>query len=118
VADSVNFTCDLTFPKFFGSAANMANGAMGNRRPCRINDIRDGTSNTLMAGEVTGAGPGTNRGNIWVSWGITDTSQGINSGLTVPGGGVWGTGTYQAVEICQNPFVSPMIRRQPRIPLC
>jgi prepilin-type N-terminal cleavage/methylation domain-containing protein/prepilin-type processing-associated H-X9-DG protein len=94
VVDSINWTCDLSWPKFFGGAASMANGAMGNRRPCRIRDIRDGASRTLMVGEVTGAGRGTYRGNIWVSWGLCDTSQGINSGLTVPGGGEWGTGTY------------------------
>jgi prepilin-type N-terminal cleavage/methylation domain-containing protein/prepilin-type processing-associated H-X9-DG protein len=94
VVDSVNWTCDLSYPKYFGGGPSMANGAMGNRRSCRISDIRDGTSSTLMFGEVTGAGPGTYRGNIWVSWGLCDTSQGINCGLTVPGGGVWGTGTY------------------------
>jgi prepilin-type N-terminal cleavage/methylation domain-containing protein/prepilin-type processing-associated H-X9-DG protein len=94
VVDSVNWTCDLSYPKYFGEGPAMANGAMGNRRCCRIAEIRDGSSCTLMVGEVTGAGPGTYRGNIWVSWGLCDTSQGINSGLTVPGGGVWGTGTY------------------------
>jgi prepilin-type N-terminal cleavage/methylation domain-containing protein/prepilin-type processing-associated H-X9-DG protein len=94
VVDSVQWTCDLSWPKYFGNAAYMANGAMGNRKSCRIHEIRDGTSCTLMVGEITGGGPGTYRGNFWVEWALCDTSNGLNGGLTMPGGGVWGTGTY------------------------
>ena len=43
-----------------------------------------------MVGEITVGGPGTNRGDLWVEWSLCDTSMGINCGLTVPGGGVWG----------------------------
>ena len=94
VADSVNWTCDQTWPKYFGGGPTMANGVMGNREPCKINDISDGTSSTLMIGEVTGGGPGTFEGNMWVSWSMCDTSNGINSGVTVPGGGTYGSGLY------------------------
>ena len=94
VVDSINWTCDLQWPKYFGGASNMANGVMGNREPCHFRDITDGTSSTIMVGEITGGGPGTYVGEWWASWCLTDTSNGINSGLTVPGGGVWGAGTY------------------------
>jgi prepilin-type N-terminal cleavage/methylation domain-containing protein len=61
-------------------------GIFGADRPCAIADIRDGTSNTLMVGEVTGKGRGTRRGHFWPSWNILDTRDGINGPFTVPGG--------------------------------
>ncbi len=65
----------------------MADGIMANMQPCHIRDISDGTSNTLMIGEVTGGGPGTYTGSCWAHLALTDTAGGINGPGTVPGGG-------------------------------
>jgi prepilin-type N-terminal cleavage/methylation domain-containing protein/prepilin-type processing-associated H-X9-DG protein len=62
------------------------NGIFGANEPCRIADIRDGTSNTLMVGEVTGKGPGTRRGHIWPGDNMLTMRDGINGPFTVPGG--------------------------------
>jgi prepilin-type N-terminal cleavage/methylation domain-containing protein/prepilin-type processing-associated H-X9-DG protein len=60
----------------------------GANRSCSIAQIKDGTSNTLMIGEITGGGKGTADGNIWASANICDTRDGINyPPYTVPEGG-------------------------------
>lgn len=100
VSDSINWTCDGKWPKWFGTTAGgtqlFANGVMANMYPCRVRDIKDGTSCTLMIGEITGGGKDSHQGDFWVTWNLTDTSNGINGGLTLPGGGAWGLGTYAA----------------------
>jgi prepilin-type N-terminal cleavage/methylation domain-containing protein/prepilin-type processing-associated H-X9-DG protein len=65
-------------------------GVFGANEPCKIADIKDGTSNTLMVGEVTGAGKGTQKGYYWGCGETTSTHDGINGPSTVPGGGVGG----------------------------
>jgi prepilin-type processing-associated H-X9-DG protein len=92
VADSLQWYCG-------GSTSHIrqysvADGILANRQAGTIAEIRDGTSNTLMVGEVTGGGTGTRQGFFWITWDVTDTSQGINGSLTVPGGGTWPT-TWQ-----------------------
>ncbi len=95
VADSIQWTCDGLWAKQY----NLANGMMAERQACHIRDVTDGTSNTLMIGEVTGGGPGTHRGYFWTSWGIADTRNGINGPFSVPGGGEWPTsGVYGEVR--------------------
>ena len=66
-------------------------GIMGGNYPCMVANIQDGTSNTLMLGEVTGAGAGSLYGHFWSCWNITDTSWGINGPNTLPGGGTFPT---------------------------
>ena len=65
----------------------MADGTMGNLEPSRFRDITDGSSHTLLVGEVTGDGSGTHKGFGWAHLGVTDSSGGINGPGTVPGGG-------------------------------
>jgi prepilin-type N-terminal cleavage/methylation domain-containing protein/prepilin-type processing-associated H-X9-DG protein len=98
VTDSVlAFSHDgLYMPRSFAQV----DGVFGANEPCRISDIRDGTSNTLMTGEVTGKGPKEYRGHFWVAWNLMSTYDGINGLLTAPGGtyptdtqgGFWATG--------------------------
>ena len=78
------WTCGttLTWPKPFPDN----DGILGEGKPCQISQILDGTSNTLMVGELTGAGLGTYTGHFWVSWNLAGMFNGINGPLTVPGG--------------------------------
>ena len=61
-------------------------GIFGSNGCCAIADIRDGTSNTLMVGEVTGKGLGTLDGHFWAYANVLDTRDGINGPFTVVGG--------------------------------
>jgi len=62
-------------------------GIFGGNVGCKIREIIDGTSKTLMIGEVAGAGTGTYNAKWWASWNIADTRDGINGINSVPGGG-------------------------------
>jgi len=57
VADSLNWACGIpkSWPKQFGAGSPPANGMMAEREGCRVRDVSDGTSNTLMIGEVAGS---------------------------------------------------------------
>ena len=68
-------------------------GMLMNIIPVRIRDVFDGTSNTLMVGELTGGEQGSHQGNHWVDWNIFSTIEGINGPGTIPGDGV-----YQNIE--------------------
>jgi prepilin-type N-terminal cleavage/methylation domain-containing protein/prepilin-type processing-associated H-X9-DG protein len=64
-----------------------ADGIMAGVEGCPIADIKDGTSNTLIVGEVTGKGPDTYVGGIWAGDNFLSTVNGINSpACTAPGG--------------------------------
>jgi prepilin-type N-terminal cleavage/methylation domain-containing protein/prepilin-type processing-associated H-X9-DG protein len=45
--------------------------------------ITDGSSQTLMVGEVVGYDAGSNSGYFWVTWDVLDTSNGINLPIRV-----------------------------------
>jgi prepilin-type N-terminal cleavage/methylation domain-containing protein len=66
-------------------------GVFGRNECCRISDIRDGTSNTLMVGEVTGDGHGTHNAPLWAARNLQDTRDGINNPLCTAPGGRYGT---------------------------
>lgn len=85
VADTIDVTCDGTWPKHL----TVATGAMAEHRGATVGMITDGLSKTFMLGEVTGAGPKTYFGNYWASWNIKSTVLGINDATTIPGGGHW-----------------------------
>lgn len=68
------------------------NGVLFNLKSVGLSKIIDGSSHTLLVGEITGAqgvhpteGP-TYIGFFWVTWDVQDTSLGINGPTTVPGG--------------------------------
>ena len=85
VADSIDYTCP-------GDADNWpnpkANGVLFQLSGTRVAHIRDGTSNTLMVGEVIGLGEGTHAAYFWLSWNILDTHNGINLPLRIPPSGL------------------------------
>jgi prepilin-type processing-associated H-X9-DG protein len=82
VSDSVNFTGDGTWPK----QLEIADGIMAERKGCKISFVTDGMSNTLMIGEVTGKGPGTNQAQFWTTWNVLDMRNGLNGPFSIPGG--------------------------------
>ena len=67
-------------------------GIFGGIRRCAIADIKDGTTNTLALGEITGKGSGTKIGHFWIADNFLSTFTGINGPFTVPGG-TYPTGT-------------------------
>jgi len=99
VADSIDSTCDgssnrlgyhydinsRTAPADPGGY-RPANGTLFNNSKTRIRDVRDGTSKTLMIGEVTGWHKGSHRGRYWMTGNLDDTFDGINGPDTLPGG--------------------------------
>ncbi len=64
------------------------NGMLMNLTTIRVRDVFDGTSNTLMVGEMTGGEPGSKKGWTWVHFNIKSTASGINGPGTIPGEGV------------------------------
>ena len=61
-------------------------GIFGANQGCTIADIKDGTSNTLMIGEVAGSGKGEYRSRFWASLDLGYLNDGINGITSTPGG--------------------------------
>jgi len=83
VADHADWTCNNTNPRIDGS------GLLYGFSKVRFANVTDGLSNTLAVGEITGnlnSVTGLN-GNSYSAYDVFDVSSGINSSLTVPGGG-------------------------------
>ncbi len=77
VADSRDFTCGQG-----GSFARLdGNGMLFTKSKLSFAEITDGSSNTLLVGEVVGVGPGTNAGFMWVSHDVLHTANSINTFL-------------------------------------
>jgi hypothetical protein len=67
---------------------------------CSLKKVTDGSSHTLIVGEVAGggeanitsgpfAGQALGYGHWWIAWNLLDTRDGINGPFTIPGGGKW-----------------------------
>jgi prepilin-type processing-associated H-X9-DG protein len=82
------------FDGFYGSSqpVSKGNGVLFNFYPVTFQKITDGTSHTLMVGEVTGGWGGDSASNrswishMWITWNCQDTADGINGFGSVPGG--------------------------------
>lgn len=83
MSDSRDWTCDTVWPDQF----QRIDGIFGQLNCCKVADVHDGLSNTLMLAEVTGGGPGSRAGFVWSNCDLVDTADGINGPYTLPGGG-------------------------------
>jgi prepilin-type N-terminal cleavage/methylation domain-containing protein len=72
VADSRDWTCDLRFPR------KDANGMLFDLSRVKAAEVTDGTSHTLLVGEITGRGAGSYTGQFYISWNVMSTENGIN----------------------------------------
>jgi prepilin-type N-terminal cleavage/methylation domain-containing protein/prepilin-type processing-associated H-X9-DG protein len=94
VSDSVN-QCYPTdyFLRLFPAEVD---GIFGSNECCTIADVLDGTSNTLIVGEVTGGAypDGSPVGFFWPYANVLDTLDGINGPFTMPGSGKWPAWPY------------------------
>lgn len=91
VADSENWQCTLSdYPDYSsGWPDPKADGVLFQHSKVNTAKITDGTSHTLMVGEVIGYEPGSHAGYWWSSWNVLDTSNGINLPLRIPPGGLF-----------------------------
>ncbi|MCH9652723.1 MAG: DUF1559 domain-containing protein [Planctomycetes bacterium] len=86
VADSINWKCSTAGVR----PTTRGNGVLYGISSVKFRDITDGTSNTLLVGEITGSrSPSGLNGNSYTGYDVFDTSNGINSIDTVPGGGTF-----------------------------
>ncbi|RIK87440.1 MAG: hypothetical protein DCC67_01870 [Planctomycetota bacterium] len=82
------------FNAFYSNPQPVADGGgvLFNYFPVELKRVGDGTSRTLMVGEVTGgrglhpSGGAAYIGHMYVTWNVQDTAAGINGSGSVPGG--------------------------------
>jgi prepilin-type N-terminal cleavage/methylation domain-containing protein/prepilin-type processing-associated H-X9-DG protein len=75
VADSIDWSCDGAWP------GPNANGVLFQRSRVKPTHVKDGTSHTLMLGEVIADPKVKNNGFFWSTWDILHTKNGINTTL-------------------------------------
>ena len=98
VADSQNTWSDpWACPRLDGD------GVMFCLSGVRVVEIFDGSSNTLITGEVTGGEPGSHIAHPWATKNQFDTALGINGPNTIPGDGTF---VYAAFSDGQKPLSS------------
>jgi len=83
VADSARWSCTTSGQ---GWGRIDGNGILYNGNNTRMRDVTDGTSGTLLVGEVTGGQRGDFECNYWSVANHSDTGNGINGVNTTPGG--------------------------------
>ena len=67
----------------------MGDGMLMGVKSIQISDVADGTSHTLLAGEITGGESGSKMAEVWADGNIFSTRPGINGLGTIPGEGVY-----------------------------
>lgn len=93
VSDSRDWTCAGT-----NIGRLDANGVLVNSVWTTFQSIIDGTSNTLLIGEVAGPQPGEITGDGWGLFSVGDTAGGINGPNSTPGGAPAGTYSEYTAE--------------------
>lgn len=88
VADSKSWQC-LWDDWPAGWANPNGNGVLFQHSKVHTGQITDGTSNTLMVGEVMGYGRDSHAAYWWATWNVMDTNNGINLPLRVPPRGLF-----------------------------
>jgi prepilin-type N-terminal cleavage/methylation domain-containing protein/prepilin-type processing-associated H-X9-DG protein len=86
IADSTSWQCVYKeydnypsgWPRWDG------NGVLFGHSAVNVSKITDGTSHTLMIGEVVGYEDVENAGYFWVTWDVLDVANGINLPLRIP----------------------------------
>ena len=85
VADSFSAWEDAASP--WSRPIADGDGMLMNLRAFRVAEVFDGTSNTVMVGEITGGESGSKSGIPWAHWNLSSPSLGINGPATIPGEG-------------------------------
>ncbi|WP_218934487.1 DUF1559 family PulG-like putative transporter [Rosistilla ulvae] len=92
VADSRDWRCNTSGTLGVRPRSD-GDGILFGASETRLRDVIDGTSSTLMVGEITGDARGQStsgfNANSYTIYAAFDTSTGINGPFTVPGGGIF-----------------------------